>query len=182
MFRKTVSVILLLALLTAGLCGCSGKGDLIFYAAVDAPAKNFDPQIVSDETGRMIVRSCYEGLVTVDALGTPQSGVAASWTVTDDGFDFRKLEPKLKSIEKPQTVETVCRFGFTKKIPQPDQVVGWARKVGREFPDVVTMLKPGEYRLAVSVGKTDGTPEIALPLEGQIGETRRYAVGKVKVE
>lgn len=31
-------------------------------------------------------------------------------------------------------------------------------------------------------GKADGTPEIALPLEGQIGETRRYAIGKVKVE
>ncbi len=105
-----------------------------------------------------------------------------AWTVTDDGFDFRRLEPKLKSIEKPQNVETVCRFGFTKKIPQPDQVVGWARKVGREFPDVVTMLKPGEYTLAVSVGSRIGTPEIALPLEGQIGATRRYAVGKVKVE
>ena len=104
-----------------------------------------------------------------------------AWTVTDDAFDFRSLEPKLKGVEKPQNVETVCRFGFTKKIPQPDQVVGWARKVGREFPDVVTMLKPGEYRLAVSVGKTDGTPEIALPLEGQIGATRRYAVGKINV-
>lgn len=31
-------------------------------------------------------------------------------------------------------------------------------------------------------GKADGTPEVALPLEGQIGEMRRYAIGKVKVE
>ena len=89
MFRKTVSVILLLALLTAGLCGCSGKGDLIFYAAVDAPAKNFDPQTVSDETGRMIVRSCYEGLVTVNADGAAAPGVAESWTVSPDGLTYQ---------------------------------------------------------------------------------------------
>ena len=49
------------------------------------------------------------------------------------------------------------------------------------FADTVTMLKPGEYTLAVSVGSRMGTPEIALPLEGQIGETRRYEVGKINV-
>ena len=88
MLRKTLSILFVFALLTAGLCGCSGKGDLIFYAAVDAPAKGFDPQTVADETGRMIVRSCYEGLVTVDADGTPHGGVASSWTVTDDGLTY----------------------------------------------------------------------------------------------
>lgn len=88
MFRKTVSLLLIAALLLTGLCGCSGKGDLIFYAAVDAPAKGFDPQTVADETGRMIVRSCYEGLVTVDADGTAHSGVASSWTVTEDGMTY----------------------------------------------------------------------------------------------
>lgn len=38
-----------------------------------------------------------------------------------------------------------------------------------------------ESRPRVGVGKTDGTPEIALPLEGQIGATRRYTVGKINV-
>ncbi len=49
------------------------------------------------------------------------------------------------------------------------------------FADTVTMLKPGEYALAVSVGSRIGTPEIALPLEGQVGTTRRYVLGEVVV-
>ena len=106
---------------------------------------------------------------------------SVAWTCTDDAFDFRRLEPKLKGVEKPQVVETLCRFGFTKKIPLPDQAVNWARDAGRAFADTMAMLKPGTYRLAVSVGKADGTPEIALPLEGQIGSSRRYAVGAVRV-
>jgi len=45
----------------------------------------------------------------------------------------------------------------------------------------VTMLKPGTYALAVSVGSRIGTPEIALPLGDQVGETRRYVLGEVVV-
>ena len=44
----------------------------------------------------------------------------------------------------------------------------------------VPMLKPGAYRLAVSVGRADGRPEIALPLGG--GAEKIYPVGKVSVE
>ena len=53
---------------------------------------------------------------------------------------------------------------------------------GKGRPDVITMLKAGTYRLAVSVGRSDGTPEISLPLGGQIGATRRYEVGKIRVK
>ena len=87
--KQRISILLIAALLLTGLTACSGKGDLIFYAAVDAPAKNFDPQTVSDETGRMIVRSCYEGLVTVNADGAASPGVAESWTVSPDGKTYQ---------------------------------------------------------------------------------------------
>ena len=86
--KQRISILLIAALLLTGLTACSGKGDLIFYAAVDAPAKGFDPQIVSDETGRMIVRGCYEGLVTVAADGSVAPGVASSWTVSPDGLTY----------------------------------------------------------------------------------------------
>ena len=43
----------------------------------------------------------------------------------------------------------------------------------------VPLLKPGIYTLAVSVGRKDGKPEIALPLEG--GIDRIYPVGKIEV-
>ena len=42
------------------------------------------------------------------------------------------------------------------------------------------MLKPGTYTLCVSAGSRQGTPAIALPLEG--GRNRRYPVGTVTVE
>ena len=106
---------------------------------------------------------------------------SVAWSVTDDRFDFMSLEPKLGGVEKPREVTSTCRFGFTKQIPMPDNCVVWARRVGRTFPDVVTMLKPGVYTLAVSVGNAQGTPEIALPLGGQFADTRRYAVGKITV-
>ena len=41
-------------------------------------------------------------------------------------------------------------------------------------------LPPGEFELRVSVGDCDGTPRLALPLEGNDGQ-RRYPVGKVTV-
>ena len=105
-----------------------------------------------------------------------------AWSVTDGSFDFRSLEPRLKGVEKPVAVKTKCAFGYNKVIPQPDNCVVWAREKGRVFDDVVTMLKPGKYTLAVSVGSLQGTPQIALPLEGQIGSTRRYALGEIEVK
>ena len=104
-----------------------------------------------------------------------------AWCVTDNAFDFRLLEPKLKGVEKPLSVRTPCRFGFVKRIPEPDNAVVWAREVGRRFPDTMSYLKPGTYTLAVSVGRADGAPAIALPLAGQIGQTRRYAIGQIAV-
>ena len=113
------------------------------------------------------------------SLLNPDGSVA--WCVTDNSFDFKSLEPKLKGVEKPRKVATPCRFGYSKRIPEPDNCVVWARAAGRQFPDTFAPLKPGTYTLAVSVGSWQGTPEIALPLGGQIGATRRYAVGKINV-
>jgi hypothetical protein len=125
------------------------------------------------------VARCVKGAALTWSLVDGKGNVA--WTMVDNRFDFKTLDPTLNGAEKPRTVKTPCRFGFTKRIPEPDNVVQWCREAGRVFHDTVTMLKPGTYALAVSVGSRIGTPEIALPLEGQIGETRRYAVGRINV-
>jgi len=110
----------------------------------------------------------------VDAKGN------VAWTMVDNRFDFRTLEPTLAGVEKPQTVKTPCRFGFTKRVPEPDNVATWSRRAGRVFPETVVMLKPGDYTLCVSVGTRQGTPEIALPLAN--GRTdRRYPIGRMTV-
>jgi hypothetical protein len=88
----------------------------------------------------------------------------------------------LGGVEKAQAVSSACQFGFDKVIPQPDNCVVWSLNAGRVFDDVVVMLKPGEYELCVSVGDVQGTPTIALPIEGQLGNSRRYRLGKMRVE
>ena len=103
------------------------------------------------------------------------------WRVTDNKFGFRAAEPKWDGVEKPVDVTTPCRFGYTAPVPNKDVVLDWFVKHNRNLPgEKVELLKPGRYTLAVSVGRRDGKPEIALPLEGGIG--RIYPVGKVEVK
>jgi hypothetical protein len=45
---------------------------------------------------------------------------------------------------------------------------------------VPVFLQPGEYELFVSVGSVNGSPRIALPLDGEDGE-RRYRLGRIRV-
>jgi hypothetical protein len=41
--------------------------------------------------------------------------------------------------------------------------------------------RPGTYDVFISVGRRDGTPTIALPLEGDDGQ-RRYRVGTITIK
>ena len=102
------------------------------------------------------------------------------WSVTDPAFDFRRLDPKLDGTEKPLTVNTTCRFGRTTPILSPDPVLISIQAAGMDPGTTYEMLPPGSYALCVSVGSKQGTPTIALPLEG--GKNRRYPVGTITVE
>ena len=104
------------------------------------------------------------------------------WSIVDPDFDFRTLEPTLEDGEKPRTVTTKGRFGFTTPVPDNgnDDVLRWARNHPEFDPGTtVELLKPGVYTLAVSVGRKDGKPTIALPLAG--GKDRLYPLGKITV-
>ena len=112
----------------------------------------------------------------VDAKGT------VVWSIVDPSFDFRSLEPTLEDGEKPRTVTTKGHFGFTTPVPDNgnDDVLRWARNHPEFDPGTtVELLKPGVYTLAVSVGRKDGKPTIALPLPD--GKDRLYPLGKIKV-
>ena len=105
------------------------------------------------------------------------------WSVVDPAFDFKTLAPKLEDGEKPRKVTTRGHFGFTTPVPDNgnDDVLRWARNHPEFDPGTtVELLKPGVYTLAVSVGRKDGKPTIALPLPG--GRDRLYPLGKVSVE
>lgn len=104
------------------------------------------------------------------------------WSVTDPAFGFRSLEPKWDGVEKPVTVDSPCTFGYFAEIPDNgnDAILNYCRREHVNDPGAsVQLLKPGAYTLAVSVGRADGRPLIALPLEN--GIDRVYPVGKITV-
>ena len=105
---------------------------------------------------------------------------AVCWSITDPEFDFRSLDPTLNGVEKPVAVNTLCRFGRDQPILRADPVCVAAIREGFDPGDTYVMLKHGEYTLAVSVGTSQGTPKIALPLEN--GKGRRYPIGKIMVK
>lgn len=47
-----------------------------------------DPAKTADEDSLLVSGYLYEGLVTVDAQGNIQPGIAESWTVSDDELDY----------------------------------------------------------------------------------------------
>jgi len=107
---------------------------------------------------------------------------AVCWSVTDPSFGFRSLEPKLDGVEKPKTVESPCTFGYAARLPDNgnDVILAYCRQNNVHVPpSTVQLLKPGTYTLAVSVGRADGTPRVALPLEN--GRDRVYPLGTIEV-
>ena len=125
------------------------------------------------------VAACPVPAVVTYALVDAEGRTA--WTWTDEALDLRKAEPKLGGVEHPLVAASDCRFGAVCAVPEKgDAATEKARELfylGRE--SALQLLKPGEYALAVSVGRASGRPEIALPLEGGIGRT--YPIGKVRV-
>ena len=108
---------------------------------------------------------------------------AVVWSIVDPDFDFRSLEPTLEDGEKPRTVTTRGHFGFTTPVPDNgnDDVLKWAQRHPEFDPGTtVELLKPGTYTLAVSVGRKDGKPTIALPLAGD-AQRRLYPLGRITV-
>lgn len=112
------------------------------------------------------------------------------WTSIDDRFDFRKVRPTVDSATQLAEVESCVTFGWNfpsyQKPPEsgvvPPMLYRFDGTVRKELQNVrAPTIAPGEYTLAVSVGDRNGTPKIALAIEGQLGKTRRYELGKVKL-
>lgn len=102
----------------------------------------------------------------------------------DDRFNLKNLETgSLNEVPEKKQVSNF-RIGF----PNPkeffnDFTMKMEQRPGSDFyaAPIVPATKPGEYEVFVSVGQTDGTPEIALPLNGDDGQ-HRYKIGKLTLE
>ncbi len=98
------------------------------------------------------VAPCYPGGHVALTLKDTKEGIVA--VLVDPGFNMRSLEngPAGAAPEKTEVWET----------------------------GLAANLNPGTYKVFVSVGLLDGTPRIALPLEGEDGH-RRYPLGTIEI-
>ena len=130
------------------------------------------------------VAKCYKGSSLIWTLLDENGRVA--WVSTDYQQNFKDAEPKIGGVERPFKCSTRCTVGFKGDIPEINDGV-WIytvlTKVGNFANDKrVPTIERGEYTLCVSLGSQDGLPRIALPLKGQIGNTRRYPIGKIMLK
>ena len=124
------------------------------------------------------VAPCHPGGFVTWSLCDADGNVC--WSFTDEKFNMRTLEPAWESEPIAKKVVSSGYFGYSYEIPPwNDYVLLDLRQRGRVLETRHDILKPGKYRLCVSIGRRDGTPVIALPLEGGFG--RRYPIGTVEI-
>ena len=149
---------------------------------VDYPvvAKIGSPVRIVSQWSNVGVAPCHRGATLCWTLLNDEGTVV--WTSVDEGSNARSLPPRADGADRPVRFESTCHFGIADAIPViNDGVLVCARKeMPGRFDDLkVPTLRPGAYTLAVSFGTPQGTPELALPLEG--GCQRRYPVGRIEV-
>lgn len=99
------------------------------------------------------VAPCYGGGFPALTLKDEKGGLVA--VLSDETFDVRQLPVGAPDAAAPVAHRSRFRAGLT-----------------------APATKPGAYDVFVSVGKRDGTPVLALPLQGDDG-ARRYKVGRM---
>lgn len=88
-FKRLISVILCLVLMTGMLCGCGEKYTeaIIYFELLEKP-KTLDPQTAQSDSELLIVRNIYEGLVREAADGTIVNGACESYTYENLKYTF----------------------------------------------------------------------------------------------
>ena len=102
------------------------------------------------------VAPCHPGGFPCLTLKDAEGGIVS--VLTDESLDMRSLKVGPPGVAPVTALES----GFT-------------------IGGVAPTTKPGTYDLFISVGMRDGTPKIALPLEGDDGH-RRYRLGTVTLQ
>jgi hypothetical protein len=102
------------------------------------------------------VAPCYPGGYPCLTIKDEKGGIVS--VLSDESLDMRCLKVGAPGVNPITKWESAFTIGL-----------------------VAPTTKPGNYDLFISVGSRDGTPQIALPLDGHDGQ-RRYRLGKITLE
>lgn len=149
-----------------------------------------EPITIETSWANVGVAPCYHGGHPCFTLKDAKGNIA--WSVTDESFNVRSLPIDLPGKAKTVTIKTKLHFGFHAVIPTINEGVILPMKELKLFPDFgenVPTIAPGTYTLYISVGKSDGTPELALPIEGREDtsslqsspQSRYYKLGQISL-
>lgn len=88
MIKKSICILLSAILFLCTFSACGGDDDISLVMPISADPFCLDPQIAETQTAKIIIKNCYEGLVRLDSENKIVSGVAESWTVSDNGLEY----------------------------------------------------------------------------------------------
>jgi len=128
------------------------------------------------------VAPLYIGGFAALTLKDEKGGIVA--VLVDDSLDMKTLPISEKGKEKIIHSQKKFTIGFlTPRDFFNESTLKMVNPPGAEFygAPVVPSTAPGVYDIYVSVGRRDGTPEIALPLDLPTDGHRRYKVGVIKI-
>ena len=126
-------------------------------------AKLSEPFVVEANWANAGVAPCYGGGFWAFTLKDDQGGIVS--VQVDEGFDLRQLQ--VGPPGQAPVVQRSARCTVARRLLDP---------AGTHAPPT----QAGTCAVFVSVGRRDGTPQIALPLPGDDGQ-RRYRVGQMRL-
>lgn len=123
-FKRFLSVILSLLLISGCLSGCGEKykDAYIYFELLEVP-KTLDPQIASSDSELLIARNIYEGLLRRDREGNIVNGACESYTYSNLTYTFKLKKNLVWSDGTPLTAydfEYGLRRAVDPKIKSPN--------------------------------------------------------------
>ncbi len=128
------------------------------------------------------VAPCYPGGFVALTLKTKKEGIVAtfvdeSWNLRDLGVDA--VGPDSKIVQYNDGSSKQSSTNSIRSIALPVRGSAPVHGLTGQFT-LAPVVKPGKYKVYVSVGDRDGTPRIELPLD-HADQHRRYCLGQLEV-
>lgn len=136
MLKRLVCVILICCTVFILFCACGEEDTVNVIYPISGDPECVDPQIAENDSARLVVHNCMEGLVRLDKNGVIKPGVAESWDISADGltYTFKIREDAcwqmLKSHEK--VLGEDYKSTFSTKVTAADCAFGIERALRPE--------------------------------------------------